>query len=136
MSTTSGARSSEGDNLDLRLTVLDREPRNTRLQLEPLRARCSRIYHDAISRCRNELTMCVAVYDHALRVCRQKLFGSWTPELMTVTHMDVDTAVHQRQLLLEIGISRKISVPVNCLNRRDRSEERRVGKESGCGRLP
>src|SRR5687767_1862855 len=122
MSTTSGARSSEGDNLYVRLTVLDGKPRNTRLELESLGAGGTGIYHYAISRRRDELTMCVAVHDHTLRVRCQKLLWSWTPELVTVTHMDVDAAARHRQLLLEIRVICKISVPVDCLNRRDEAE--------------
>src|SRR5512143_655252 len=83
--TASGARSIEGDNLDLRLALPDGQPRDTWLEVEPPRPRGSGVDHEPPLGVSDKLAVGVAVDEYVLRVRRQELLRSGASHLMSVT---------------------------------------------------
>src|SRR5512146_600663 len=98
--TASGARSIEGDNLDLRLALRDGQPRDTWLEVEPPRPGGSGVDHKPALGVSDELAVGVPIDENVLRVGRQELMRSGASYLMSMTDVDGQSTDWQNELIL------------------------------------
>jgi hypothetical protein len=110
-----GIRASLGeelDDLDIRPSTRNRQPRDGRHEVEPPRPRSTRIDHEPPRRAVHERFVRVAVYQNVSRVGLEQFLGRRAPELMTVRDVNREPAGPHNVLRVE-GRTRRIDVAVD-----------------------
>src|SRR6478672_1892334 len=111
--------SREPDDFSRSDSVCDRQARHTRTQVEASWTRSARIHHQPVVRSLHEGAVRVAEHQDVGRICAQHLFGSGSPELVSVAYVNCQSTHSQLDARLELRVRWIVDIPEHGPYRRD-----------------